>query len=97
MQSTTVAHPPIVSRDAWLQERKALLLEEKELTRQRDRINAQRRRLPMVKLEKPYSFEPPCLTYSKDAASSSFTISCLTRTGKKAAWVVPDSSTLWVI
>ncbi|MEB3357361.1 MAG: DUF899 domain-containing protein [Synechococcales bacterium] len=59
MQSTTVAHPPIVSRDAWLQERKALLLEEKELTRQRDRLNAKRRRLPMVKLEKSYSFDAP--------------------------------------
>jgi len=95
MQSTTIAHPPIVSRDAWLQERKALLLEEKELTRQRDRINAQRRRLPMVKLEKPYSFA--CLTYLKDAASSSFTISCSTPTGKKAAWAVRDSSTPWGI
>lgn len=57
MQSTTIAHPPVVSREAWLKARKALLLEEKELTRQRDRINAQRRRLPMVKLEKAYSFD----------------------------------------
>lgn len=59
MHSTTVAHPPIVSREAWLQERKALLLEEKELTKQRDRINAQRRRLPMVKLDKSYRFDAP--------------------------------------
>ncbi|WP_017301704.1 DUF899 domain-containing protein [Nodosilinea nodulosa] len=59
MQSTTLAHPPIVSRSLWLTERKALLAAEKELTRQRDRVNAQRRRLPMVKLEKPYSFDGP--------------------------------------
>jgi predicted dithiol-disulfide oxidoreductase (DUF899 family) len=29
----------------------------KELTQQRDRINAERRRLPMIKLEKEYTFE----------------------------------------
>jgi predicted dithiol-disulfide oxidoreductase (DUF899 family) len=32
-------------------------LREKELTRQYDRINAERRRLPMVKIEKNYLFE----------------------------------------
>ena len=51
--------PPIVSRDEWLIRRKALLAQEKELTRQRDRVNAERRRLPMVKLEKEYVFEGP--------------------------------------
>lgn len=59
MQSTTMAHPPVVSRAVWLNERKALLAEEKELTRQHDRVNAQRRRLPMVQLEKPYVFDGP--------------------------------------
>lgn len=59
MPSTTLAHPPVVSRSDWLMRRKALLAEEKELTKQRDRINAQRRRLPMVKLEKPYVFDGP--------------------------------------
>ncbi|NJL87354.1 MAG: DUF899 domain-containing protein [Leptolyngbyaceae cyanobacterium SM1_1_3] len=57
MQSTALAHPPIVSREAWLKKRKALLVEEKELTQQRDRVNAQRRQLPMVKLEKDYVFD----------------------------------------
>lgn len=52
-----IAHPPIVSQEQWLRERKQLLLHEKELTRQRDRVNAERRRLPMVKLEKRYTFE----------------------------------------
>lgn len=59
MKSTTLAHPPIVSPEAWLAERKALLADEKALTQQRDRVNAKRRRLPMVKLEKPYRFEGP--------------------------------------
>ena len=57
--TNTVAHPQIVSRDEWLSERKKLLAHEKELTRQADRINAQRRRLPMVKIEKDYVFEGP--------------------------------------
>jgi predicted dithiol-disulfide oxidoreductase (DUF899 family) len=40
--------PGIVSRPEWLVARKALLAKEKELTRQRDALNAARRRLPMV-------------------------------------------------
>src|SRR5882724_9829817 len=54
-----IPHPRTASRDQWLDERKKLLAQEKELTKQRDRINAQRRRLPMVKLEKEYLFEGP--------------------------------------
>lgn len=57
MQTNTLAHPNVVSSQVWLAQRKALLAEEKELTRQRDRVNAQRRRLPMVKLEKTYLFD----------------------------------------
>jgi predicted dithiol-disulfide oxidoreductase (DUF899 family) len=54
-----VPHPEIASRAAWLAQRKELLEAEKALTRQYDRVNAQRRRLSMVKLEKLYSFEGP--------------------------------------
>jgi predicted dithiol-disulfide oxidoreductase (DUF899 family) len=57
MTTTTVAHPPIVSREEWLAERKKLLAQEKELTKRRDQVNANRRRLPMVRLEKEYSFD----------------------------------------
>jgi predicted dithiol-disulfide oxidoreductase (DUF899 family) len=59
MQMTTngLAHPPIVSQTQWLDERKKLLAREKELTRQYDRVNAERRRLPMVKVEKNYLFD----------------------------------------
>ena len=49
----------IVSRDEWLAARKALLAEEKELTRQRDRLSAKRRELPWVRVEKDYAFEGP--------------------------------------
>jgi predicted dithiol-disulfide oxidoreductase (DUF899 family) len=49
--------PQIVSRNEWLVARKALLIKEKEATRAHDRLNAERRRLPMVKIDKQYSFE----------------------------------------
>lgn len=59
MSATTVPHPPIVTRDEWLVARKQLLAQEKELTRTRDAVNAARRRLPMVRIEKEYSFDGP--------------------------------------
>ncbi|MFG2040111.1 DUF899 domain-containing protein [Dactylosporangium sp. NPDC048998] len=49
--------PEIVSRDEWLAARRALLQEEKEARRRLDRINADRRRLPMVRIDKPYRFQ----------------------------------------
>jgi predicted dithiol-disulfide oxidoreductase (DUF899 family) len=51
--------PDVVSRDEWLIARKQLLVKEKELTRALDRLNADRRRLPMVRIEKDYVFEGP--------------------------------------
>jgi predicted dithiol-disulfide oxidoreductase (DUF899 family) len=51
--------PTIATRDEWLVARKALLAREKELTRARDALNAERRSLPMVAVEKPYVFETP--------------------------------------
>jgi predicted dithiol-disulfide oxidoreductase (DUF899 family) len=56
---TAPAMPKVVSRAEWLVARKALLEKEKEATRQRDAISAARRRLPMVKIEKPYKFVGP--------------------------------------
>lgn len=49
----------IVSRDAWVAERRALLAREKELTHLRDRIAACRRALPWVRVEKDYPFDTP--------------------------------------
>jgi predicted dithiol-disulfide oxidoreductase (DUF899 family) len=59
MTGKTVPHPNIVSRGEWLGARKALLAREKELTRQRDAVNAARRRLPMDRIDKDYLFEGP--------------------------------------
>jgi predicted dithiol-disulfide oxidoreductase (DUF899 family) len=50
---------PIVSRDQWLTARKAHLAREKELTRLRDRVSAERRALPWVKVDKTYVFDGP--------------------------------------
>src|SRR3954463_6754753 len=54
-----LAHPPIATRDEWLEARKTLLAHEKELTKHYDRVSAERRRLPMVKIEKAYTFDGP--------------------------------------
>lgn len=51
--------PPAVSRDTWLKARKALLDKERAMTHQLDALRAERRRLPCVKIEKPYVFEGP--------------------------------------
>jgi predicted dithiol-disulfide oxidoreductase (DUF899 family) len=59
MDVNAIPHPPIASQEEWLSARKALLTHEKELTKHRDRVNAERRRLPMVKVEKDYVFEGP--------------------------------------
>lgn len=56
---TTSAHPPIVSHAEWLAQRTRLLEREKELTRQWDRLAAERRRLPMERIEQDYVFEGP--------------------------------------
>jgi len=51
--------PRIVSRAEWLAARKDFLVKEKELTRLRDRLTAERRNLPWVKVEKNYVFDTP--------------------------------------
>ncbi len=49
----------VVSREEWLAARKAFFLKEKAMTRELDALRAERRRLPWVKVEKPYVFEGP--------------------------------------
>lgn len=53
------ALPKVVSQEDWAAARQTLLAKEKELTHARDALAAQRRRLPMVRIEKPYTFEGP--------------------------------------
>ena len=50
---------PVVSEQEWRRELEALLVKEKELTRARDALAAERRRLPLVAVEKNYRFEGP--------------------------------------
>jgi len=45
------------SRDEWLAARKQLLAKEKEFTRRRDALSAERRALPWLRVEKPYLFD----------------------------------------
>ena len=59
MAKIKIASPLIVSRGKWLAKRKKLLAHEKALTKQHDRVSAERRRLPMVKIEKDYAFAGP--------------------------------------
>jgi predicted dithiol-disulfide oxidoreductase (DUF899 family) len=54
-----MAFPDVVTREQWLAARKQLLDLEKKATRERDALNAERRRLPMVRIEKKYQFEGP--------------------------------------
>jgi predicted dithiol-disulfide oxidoreductase (DUF899 family) len=51
--------PPIVSPQEWQAAREKLLVKEKELTRARDALAAQRRRMPRMMVEKDYRFEGP--------------------------------------
>jgi predicted dithiol-disulfide oxidoreductase (DUF899 family) len=54
-----MAFPEIVTREEWLEARKQFLVREKQATRERDALNADRRRLPMVAIEKEYLFDGP--------------------------------------
>jgi predicted dithiol-disulfide oxidoreductase (DUF899 family) len=51
--------PPIVSPQEWEAAREELLVKEKELTRARDALAAERRRMPRMAVEKDYRFDGP--------------------------------------
>jgi predicted dithiol-disulfide oxidoreductase (DUF899 family) len=51
--------PPIVSAEEWNAAREELLVKEKELTRARDALAAERRRMPRQAVTKEYRFEGP--------------------------------------
>src|SRR5437763_772997 len=51
--------PPIVTAEAWEAAWKQMLVKEKALTRARDALAAERRRMPWMAVEKRYQFEGP--------------------------------------
>src|SRR5690349_25149238 len=51
--------PPIVTPQEWKAARERLLVQEKEVTRARDALAAQRRRMPWLPVEKEYVFDGP--------------------------------------
>ena len=59
MATSNLSRPKIVSREEWLAVRKEFFLKEKALTHELDALRAERRRLPWVKVDKPYVFEAP--------------------------------------
>jgi len=59
VKEVAMALPEVVSREDWLKARLRLLGYEKRDTRRRDALNTERRRLPMVRIEKEYVFDGP--------------------------------------
>ena len=60
MSQTISSHmPPVVSPQEWDAAREKLLVKEKEITRARDALAAERRRMPRMAVDKEYSFEGP--------------------------------------
>lgn len=51
--------PPLASPEAWEAARAQLLVKEKAMTRARDALAAERRRMPWLAVEKDYAFEGP--------------------------------------
>src|ERR1700748_1909899 len=51
--------PAIVSPQEWQAAHEKLLIKEKALTRARDALAAERRRMPWLAVQKPYLFEGP--------------------------------------
>src|SRR5437588_8704500 len=56
---STINFPTVVDHAEWQKARDALLVKEKAATRARDALAAERRRLPMVKIDKKYAFTGP--------------------------------------
>ena len=57
--NTAMDTPPVVSAQEWAAAHQQLLAKEKELTRARDAVAADRRRMPWLAVDKEYEFEGP--------------------------------------
>ena len=49
----------VVSKSEWVEARKRFLAKEKEFTRMREQLSAERRALPWMRIDKDYTFEGP--------------------------------------
>jgi predicted dithiol-disulfide oxidoreductase (DUF899 family) len=58
-ESVKMKTPAIVSPTEWIAAREAMLVKEKELTRARDALAAERRRMPWMEVENKYVFDGP--------------------------------------
>src|SRR5213078_987843 len=58
-EASKMNRPKIVSPQEWEATRQQLLVKEKELTRARDALAAERRRMPWLAVEKEYEFDGP--------------------------------------
>jgi predicted dithiol-disulfide oxidoreductase (DUF899 family) len=56
---TVMQTPPVVSQQDWEAARERLRAKEKEVTKARDALAAERRRMPWVEITKPYKFDGP--------------------------------------
>ena len=101
MATSNLSPPKVVSKQEWLAARKAFFFKEKAMTHALDALRAERRRLPWVKVEKPYVFdghEGECTLKDlfRTAASSPSITSCSGRvpiTSVKAVRSSPIIST----
>lgn len=59
MTPSTIKTPAVLPPEQWEAARRELLVKEKALTRARDALAAERRRMPWVRLEKDYTFDSP--------------------------------------
>ena len=59
MTELTMQTPPVVTAQEWEAARQRLLVREKEVTRARDALAAERRRMPWLRVDKEYAFDGP--------------------------------------
>ena len=59
MTELTMQTPPVVTAAEWEAARQRLLVREKEVTRARDALAAERRRMPWLRVDKEYAFDGP--------------------------------------
>src|SRR5690348_7707729 len=58
-ENVAIQFPKIVDQAEWQKAVDAIRVKEKAATRERDALAAERRRLPMVKIDKQYIFDGP--------------------------------------